>query len=76
MIKIPVPSAEYIEIPYYIFVPALWMLLLVTFRIIFGRCECGAWYHTEKDKEELWNYFWFTFLSSMLIFATLFAWRI
>ena len=65
--NIPIPTVQNVNVPLYLLIPIIWFILLWTFRIIYFRCECGALYHTEKEKKELINFFLFTFLSSGII---------
>lgn len=74
MVRFAVPQLEYIDIPLFVVIPLMWFMFLWTFQIFFGRCECGSFYHTEKDKKEFFNFVWFSILSSLVILAGLMVW--
>jgi len=69
--EIPVPNFKFIEIPFYILIPIFWFLFLWTFNIFYNRCECGAFYHTKKEKKQFQIFILFTILSTIIIYVIL-----
>lgn len=72
--KFPIPPAiqqiqeqGFIEIPFFLIVPLFWFTLLWMLYIFYGRCACGAFYHTEKEKKEFKNFILFSIISSLII---------
>lgn len=67
MVNLPIPYYQYVDVPVYYLYPAIWFIGLWVFRTLYCKCECGAWYHTEQERKEFWNYFWFSILSTGVV---------
>jgi RsiW-degrading membrane proteinase PrsW (M82 family) len=50
-------------------ISALWFVCLWMFRFAFMRCECGAFYHTDKERRDFINFVLFSLLSTGVVFG-------
>jgi hypothetical protein len=50
------------------------IVLTLFFYKMLCSCECGALYHTEKEKKEFYNFLIGTFLIALLVFAVSIIW--
>ena len=68
--KIPIPqlTIEILYVPTSLVIAIVWFISLWFFYIMYGRCECGAFYHTKKEEKAFKKFILFTILSSLVIF--------